>query len=126
MDREAFMDFYLDNSDEDPEYIHEYLVKEGIDIDGLQARLLELIAKRKAEQKLVEGKKFKSAYEEMKRKADSIFGKKVSEEVNTTAVAYRKHQGESEEDATESVDDAKKLAMIKQAKESLSNGKKAK
>ena len=118
MDREAFMDFYSDTSDEDPEYIHEYLAEEGVDIDGLQAKLLELIAKGKAEQKLVEGKKFRTAYEDSRQRADSIFGKKVSEERGTAAVAYRKREGKTEEDAKEKADDAEKLDMIKQAKES--------
>lgn len=45
MDRDAFMDFYSDMSDEDPEYIQEYLIRRGIDVDKLQERLLDLLAK---------------------------------------------------------------------------------
>ena len=43
MDRDAFIESYSDFSDEDPEYIHEYLASEKIDVDSLQARLLKLM-----------------------------------------------------------------------------------
>jgi len=118
MDREAFMDFYSDMSDEDPEYIHEYLAAENIDIDGLQARLLELVEKRKAELKLMEGRDFKSTYEQLKEKANSILGKTTGQDESTMAVAYRKLQSESGEDPEEKADDIQKLGMIKKAKES--------
>jgi hypothetical protein len=64
----SFVDFfYFDFSDEDPEYIREYLVIEGINIEQLQQELLELIAKRRANLKLKEGRKFKSRYEELNK-----------------------------------------------------------
>ena len=72
MERESFMDFYSDFSDEEPEYIHEYLVTHGIDIERLQAELLELIAKRKAELKLGEGKKPSSLHEQLERRASEL------------------------------------------------------
>ncbi|HEY9165702.1 MAG TPA: hypothetical protein VIS48_06020 [Candidatus Kryptonia bacterium] len=48
MDQDTFMDFYSDMSDEDPEYIQEYLTRRGIDVDKLQEKLLDLLAKHKA------------------------------------------------------------------------------
>lgn len=70
----AFLDFYTDLSDEDPEYIHNYLIKEGIDVDGLRARLLDLIAKRKAELEAAEKDACKPASEEPKSGAGKIVG----------------------------------------------------
>lgn len=49
MRREDFVDFYSDFSDEDPEYIREYLDSEGVDAERLRVRLLEEIAKRQAQ-----------------------------------------------------------------------------
>lgn len=125
MDREAFMDFYSDFSDEDPEYIHEYLVAEKIDIEGLQAKLLELVEKRRAELKLVEGRKFKSASDELRRRASKL-GNPVPNagEAYGAAVSYRKLERSSNGDEKESVEEAEKLRMIKEAKESSSEGDK--
>ena len=121
MDREAFMDFYSDFSDEDPEYIHEYLAEEGIDIDGLQAKLLELIAMRKAELKKAEGRKFKANYYAgLREKAETYFGKSDGSGEGAPAVAYRKHEGAPEEDEKENAEDMKKLEIIKRAKEASS------
>ncbi len=125
MERESFMDFYSDFSDEDPEYIHEYLVAHGIDIDRLQANLLELVEKRKAELKREEGKKFKSAYEELRRRASKLGETIVNKsEAYSAGVSYRKLEGEGEENEKESAEEAEKLRMIKQAKKSLSDGDK--
>ncbi len=124
MDREKFMDFYSDFSDEDPEYIHEYLVAEGIDIDGLRNRLLEMIEKRKAELRLIEGRKFKTAYDTLKQKALEA-GRDFtgSEGFSGAAIAYRKLNGAIEQEPAESEDDAEKLRLIRQAKASQNDSR---
>ncbi len=125
MDREAFMDFYCDFSDEDPRYIHEYLVEEGIDIEGLQARLLALVAKHEAERKLSDGREFKLVYEEKKERV-SLIGKGDFQDSKLpgAAVAYRKLNGEAGEDEKESANDLEKLRLIKEAKEASKKEKK--
>ncbi len=74
MDREAFIEFYSDFSDEDPEYIHEYLAAEGIDIDRIQAGLLEMVGKREAGLELVEERGSKSSYELPGRRTSDLEG----------------------------------------------------
>ena len=49
MKTKTFMDFYLDTSDEDPEYIEEYFKEEGIDIKQARRELLEFVRKKREE-----------------------------------------------------------------------------
>jgi hypothetical protein len=115
---EAFIDFYSDMSDEDPEYIHQYLVDEGIDVDGLRAKLLHLVAKKEAEIKLDKGRDFKTAYEKMKSKAEEIlFNESRNESIPAPAVAYRKLNVTNKKDPDENANDVEKLKMIRRAKE---------
>lgn len=49
MDRDTFIDFYSDMSDEEPEYVLQYLADSGIGIESIQTRLLEMLARYRTE-----------------------------------------------------------------------------
>jgi hypothetical protein len=122
MIRESFMDFYSDFSEEDPEYIHEYLVAADIDIDGLQNKLLEMIEKRKAEthavtyaeQTLQKGRKLTTVFENLKQKMSEI-GKGITHGgrggIDVT-ISGKKLNGSVESGSEKTEENAKNLSII--------------
>ncbi|HEY9166014.1 MAG TPA: hypothetical protein VIS48_07630 [Candidatus Kryptonia bacterium] len=82
MDRDTFIDFYSDMSDEDPEYIRRYLADQGIDVDAFQNMLLEIVARYRAELAAMEERGCTLTPEELRQRllSKGDFAKQASQE----------------------------------------------
>ena len=115
-DIDALLDFYLFSDLEDKAAVDEYLEEAGIDFDSFYENLGTLIQKKKAERKLLEGKRFKENY--LKQLKQLIINKKQELEINgDIQYAFRNLEKMDEDELKSLLDDDKKLELIKKLRQ---------
>ncbi len=120
-----FLACYADMSDEEPEYVQEYLKEAGIDFEKSRAELIDAIQEIDAQEMLAKGKTFREKYDHMldglKKKGGTHSEQtkedgKSEENSREFGFAFRNLSHMSEENASQMLLEEKKLGLIARAK----------
>lgn len=117
---DALLDFFLFSDLEDEVAVDSYIEEEGLDFNSFYENMGMLIRKKKAEQKLAKGKKFREQY---LLKAKQILKEALEDgyKIEESALAFRNLEDLNEDDMANILADKKKLDILKKMLEDNEN-----